>query len=242
MGSKNKNRNNKKKARKTTRADTEKKAITLSEPAEQPIEKISGSDKTASPSDSKDQHSEKEKHETEHRGKKRSKAQVSAVENKINRDIKTRSRLRKMLPDIIRVGLAFTVIGLGVAIWWKPPLLTATFPVTTFRYKNQPVKKAALFRPLAMRERYYVKLPEKLENRYQWFAIDRRREVVALSKKPQESFFGKTAIKRADSLGLDLEFRTIDGHEWRINFYSDAIVFSNNLLCVRLDTKKAEQE
>jgi len=168
--------------------------------------------------------------------------QISAVEEKINRDIKTRSRLRRMLPDIIRVALALTVIGVGTAIWWKPPLLTATFPVTTYKYKTGPVKHAYLYRPLAMQERYYVKLAQKLEDRYEWFAIDRRREVVALAEEPKHTFLGKMAIKRADPLGLDLEFRKIDGSEWQINFYEDAIVFSNKLLCVRLDTKKVESK
>jgi len=109
---------------------------------------------------------------------------ISTVEEKINADIRTRSRLRRMLPDIIRVTLALTVIGVGAAIWWKPPLLTASFPITTYKYKRGPVKEALLYRPLAMQERYYVKLPEKLENRYEWFAIDRRRRLWLLRKNP----------------------------------------------------------
>ena len=165
---------------------------------------------------------------------------ISAVEEKLNHDIQPKSRIRRMLPDIIRVALALTVIGIGTAIWWKPPLMTASYPVTTFTYKDNAVKEAALYRPLAMQERYYVKLPYKVSKRYEWFAIDRRREVVALAEEPKHSFLGNIAIKRADPLGLDLEFRKIDGHEWLIYFYSDAIVFSNNLLCVRMDTKKAE--
>ena len=147
------------------------------------------------------------------------------------------SRIRRMLPDVLRVLLALTVIGVGIAIWVKPPLFTASFPHTTFQYKNGSAQEAALYRPLAMQERYYVELPEKLENRYQWFAIDRRREEVALCDEPPHRFFGKKAIRRGDSLGLDLEFRDIDGSEWLIYFYTDAIVFSNNLLSVRLDTK-----
>ncbi len=166
---------------------------------------------------------------------------LSAVEEKLNRNIQAKSRIRRMLPDIIRVALALTVIGVGAAIWWKPPLMTASFPVTTFKYRNNGIKEATLYRPIAMQERYYLKLPEKVANKYEWFAIDRRREVVALTEEPKHTFFGKKAIKRSDPLGIDLEFRKIDGHEWLIYFYADAIVFSNNLLCVRLDTKKMEK-
>lgn len=165
---------------------------------------------------------------------------VFSIQEKINRNITVRSRLRRMLPDLVRVLLALSVIGIGAAIWWKPPLMSASFPITTFKYKDQPIQEAALFRPLAMQERYYVKLPAKLENRYEWFAIDRRREVVALTEEPGHSFLGKPAIKRGDDLGLDLEFRNIDGHEWLIYFYQEAIVFSNNLLTVRLDTEQPQ--
>lgn len=166
---------------------------------------------------------------------------ISAIEEKLNQHIKAKSRMRRMLPDIIRVVLAFTVISIGVAIWWKPPLMTASFPVTTYIHKNSLPREAALFRPMAMQERYYVQLPEKLEGRYEWFAIDRRQEVVALCEEPVHSFLGNKAIKRGDPLGMDLEFRTIEGHEWLIHFFTDAIVFSNNVLSVRLDTKQAEK-
>ena len=178
---------------------------------------------------------------TESNKPKKEEPHLSAIEEKLNHDIQPKSRIRRMLPDIIRVALAITVIGAGVAIWWKPPLMTASFPVTTYKYKNNSVREATLYRPLAMQERYYIKLPYKVSKRYEWFAIDRRREVVALTEEPRHTFLGNTAIKRSDPLGLDLEFRKIDGHEWLIYFYSDSIVFSNNLLCVRLDTKQPEK-
>jgi hypothetical protein len=144
-----------------------------------------------------------------------------------------------MLPDILRVVLAFSVIAFGSVIWLKPPLFKASFPITTFRYKGKAAQTARLYRPIAMQERYYVELPQKIEGRYQWFAIDRRREEVALCEEPSRRFFGKKAIRRGDPLGLDLEFRNIDGSEWLIHFYIDSIVFSNNLLSVRLDTDAA---
>ena len=160
---------------------------------------------------------------------------ASAIQNRIANDSRIHKRLKHMLPDIIRVALALSVIALGAAIWWKPPLRSADSPIVTFKYRRNPFQEAELFRPLAMRERYYIKLPETLENRYEWFVIDRRREVVALCEAPAHSFLGQTAIKRSDDLGLDLEFRNIDGSEWLIHFHPEAIVFSNNILTVRLD-------
>ncbi len=153
-----------------------------------------------------------------------------------------RSRLRRMLPDLLRVFLAISVLSVGVALWFKPPLFNASAPITTFQFKGGSVQPATLYRPVAMQERYYVELPEKLANRYQWFAIDRRREVVALCEEPPHRFLGKKAIRRGDPLGLDLEFRDIDGSEWLIYFYTDSIVFSNNVLAVRLDIKKPEKK
>ena len=43
------------------------------------------------------------------------------------------------------------------------------------------------------------------------------------------------AIRRGDPLGQDLEFTKIDGLEWRVGFYADSVVFSNAILCVRLE-------
>jgi hypothetical protein len=142
----------------------------------------------------------------------------SGVEEKLNHRIKPQSRIRRMLPDILRVVLAFSVIAFGSVIWLKPPLFKASFPITTFRYKGKAAQTARLYRPIAMQERYYVELPQKIEGRYQWFAIDRRREEVALCEEPSRRFFGKKAIRRGDPLGLDLEFRNIDGSEWLIHF------------------------
>ena len=88
-----------------------------------------------------------------------------------------------------------------------------------------------------MPTRYYIEVPRQLANRYTWFAVDRRREVAALSEEPRHLFLGKKAIKRSDPLGLDLEFRKLDHSEWQVHFFDDAIVFSNDVLTVRLDIK-----
>ncbi len=152
------------------------------------------------------------------------------------------ARWRSWLPDLIKAALALAVIGVAAAIWYQPPLVKADFPYTSYFFLGQRAEDAILYRPLAMPTRYYVALPERLAGRYQWFAVDRRREVVALTEAPRRRLLGRSAIRRSDPLGLDLEFRKLDGSEWRILFLEDAIVFSNALLTVRLDTKKAVHE
>ena len=150
-----------------------------------------------------------------------------------------RSRLRRLLPDIVKASLALLVMGLAVAVWLMPPLFRDSFPYASYTLSGQTSTNAVLYRALAVPMRFYVALPEKVADRYQWFAIDRRREIVALMDGPPgHSFFGGPAVKRNAPLGLDLEFRKIDGSEWRIDFFKDAIVFSNNVLSVRLDTAK----
>lgn len=148
-----------------------------------------------------------------------------------------KSRLRRVLPDLVKVGLALAVVGLGVAIWFKPPLLRASFPTVTYRFEGRTHTDARLYRPLAMPTRYYIQLPRELAGRYTWFAVDRRREVAALAEAPSHLFLGQRAIKRSDPLGLDLEFRKLDRSEWQVHFFDDAIVFSNAALLVSLDTK-----
>lgn len=149
-----------------------------------------------------------------------------------------RSRWHRLLPDLVKVTLALAVIGLGAAIWYKPPLLRASFPYVSCSFNGQPLAGASLFRPLAMPTRYYIELPRQLAGRYTWFAVDRRREVAALTEAPSHRFLGRKAIKRSDPLGLDLEFRKLDNSEWRVFFLDDAILFSNAVLTVRLDTKQ----
>lgn len=149
-----------------------------------------------------------------------------------------RPRWRRWLPDVTKVLMALVVIGVAAAIWYQPPLVKARFPYVSYVFRGQRAEDAVLFRPLAMPTRYYVALPESLAGRYQWFAVDRRREVVALTEAPRHRALGHPAIRRSDPLGMDLEFRKLDGSEWRIAFLDDAIVFSNALLTVRLDARQ----
>jgi hypothetical protein len=148
------------------------------------------------------------------------------------------SRFRRLLPDLAKISLAFLVIGLGAVIWYQPPLLQVSHPYVSYTFEGQPSADAKLYRPLAMPTRFYVELPRQLANRYTWFAVDRRREVAALSAAPRHRIFGRNAIKRSDPLGLDLEFRKLDHSEWQVHFLDDAIVFSNNVLSVRLDIER----
>ena len=150
----------------------------------------------------------------------------------------SQSLLRRWMPDLIKVALALAVIGFAAAIWYKPPLIRASFPYVSYQFKGQRANDVVLYRPLAMPTRYYIALPRKLAGRYEWFAVDRRREVVALTEAPPYRALGRPAIKRSDPLGLDLEFRKLDGSEWQIHFFEDSIVFSNALLTVRMDTKE----
>jgi hypothetical protein len=151
-------------------------------------------------------------------------------------------RLRRWLPDLIKVGAALAVIGIAAAIWYKPPLTLADFPYVSYQFQGQTLADAQLFRPLAMPTRYYIRLPKKLADRYEWFAVDRRREVVALALAPSHRFLGHDAIKRSEPLGLDLEFRKLDHTEWQVFFLKDAVVFSNAVLAVRMDTKRVPND
>jgi hypothetical protein len=149
-----------------------------------------------------------------------------------------RPRWRRWAPDLAKAAAALAVVGVAAAIWYQPPLVRASFPYVTYAFGGQRFEDAALYRPLAMPTRYYVALPRKLAGRYEWFAVDRRREVVALAEAPRRRGMGMPAVRRSDPLGLDLEFRKLDGSEWRIGFFEDAIVFSNAVLAVRLDTRR----
>lgn len=148
------------------------------------------------------------------------------------------TRWRRWIPDLVKIVLALVVLVVAVVIWYQPPLVKTAFPYVSYTFEGQRFEDATLYHPLAMPTRYYVALPKKLVDRYEWFAVDRRREVVALAEMPHRRNMGRLAIRRGDPLGLDLEFRKLDGSEWQIGFFDDAIVFSNVMLTVRLDTTK----
>lgn len=147
------------------------------------------------------------------------------------------SRLRRLLPDLAKVSAAFGVIALASIIWYQPPLLQVDHPFVSYLFEGKRFDDAKLYRPVAMPTRFYVELPHVLADRYQWFAIDRRREVAALAEEPARHLAGKRAIRRSDPLGLDLEFRKLDHSEWQVHFLDESIIFSNAVLCIRLDIK-----
>lgn len=148
------------------------------------------------------------------------------------------SRFRYILPDVLKVAGALLVISVALVILLNPPLVRSDFPKVSYSYNGQTYTNAVLYRPLAMPTRYYIALPEKIADRYQVFAVDRRREVATLMTNDlSRTFLGMPAIKRSDPLGLDLEFRHLDNSEWQVFFLPEAIHFSNAVLAVRLDVK-----
>ena len=151
---------------------------------------------------------------------------------------KPASRVRHLLPDVLKVTGALMVIGVALVILVIPPLVQSDFPKVTYSYNGATYTNATLYRPLAMPNRYYIALPEKIADRYQVFAVDRRREVATLMTNTlSRTIFGMPAIKRTDPMGMDLEFRHLDNSEWRVTFLREAILFSNAVLAVRLDVK-----
>jgi len=148
------------------------------------------------------------------------------------------NRLRRLLPDIIKVAAALIIIFFALAILLKPPLLKSDFPRVTYILNGTTYTNALLYRPLAMPTRYYIQLPETLAGRYRTFAVDRRREVATLmTNELNQTLLGLPAIKRSDPLGMDLEFRHLDNSVWNVFFLPETILFSNAVLTVRLDIK-----
>ena len=146
--------------------------------------------------------------------------------------------VRHLFPDMLKVAGALIVISMALVILVTPPLVRNDFPKVTYSYKGATYTNAVLYRPLAMPNRYYIVLPGKIADRYQLFAVDRRREVAALMTNTfSRSILGMPAIKRADPIGMDLEFRHMDNSEWRVTFLREAILFSNAVLAVRLEVK-----
>lgn len=145
-------------------------------------------------------------------------------------------RVRHLLPDVLKGVIAFIVIIMALVILLTPPLVQSDFPKVTYSYNGTTYTNASLYRPLAMPNRYYIALPEKIAERYQYFAVDRRREVATLMTNTlSRSIFGMPVIKRSDPMGMDLEFRHLDNSEWRVSFLPETILFSNAVLAVRLD-------
>ena len=94
------------------------------------------------------------------------------------------SRWKKWGADSVKAVLALLMLALGVAVWWQPPLVAAKSPSVSYTFQGKVFRDAELYAPLSVPTRYYIRLPHELARRYSWFAVDRRREVAALSKEP----------------------------------------------------------
>ncbi len=148
------------------------------------------------------------------------------------------NRFRWLLPDVLKGAGACIVVIVALVILITPPLIQSDFPKVSYSYNGNTYTNALLYRPLAMPTRYYIALPEKIADRYQYFAVDRRREVATLMTNTlSRTIFGMPVVKRSDPMGLDLEFRHFDNSEWQVFFLPETILFSNAVLTVRLDVK-----
>ena len=139
--------------------------------------------------------------------------------------------------DLLVALLSLVGLILGIFIWYQPPLVEISSPTVECRYLGEPIKDVKLYTPLSMPARYYVKLPRELRKRYQWFSVDLRREICAISEPPTHTFLGWHAVRRSEPLGLDLEFRHLDDSEWHINFSDERIAFTNAVLSVELKNR-----
>ncbi len=147
-------------------------------------------------------------------------------------------RLR-LISDLLKVVIALAVIALAGVIWYQPPLVKVESPYATWSHRGSVWSEAQLYRPLSVPTRFYISLPSTLENHYEWFAVDRRHEIAAMmTNAPSRRTLGWVAVRRGEPLGLDLEFRKMDGSEWQVHFFDSQILFSNALLAVEVSLDK----
>jgi len=142
---------------------------------------------------------------------------------------------KRRLSDKIAVALAAVVFALSVWIWIFPPLQPVSSPTAVYAVGTNEVRQATVYRPVAVPARYYIELPETVLEQYRWFMVDFRSEVASRLKEPiSKRRLGLLSVNRSGDRGEDLEFRKIDGDEWRVSFFGGNAVFSNSLLRVEL--------
>jgi len=142
---------------------------------------------------------------------------------------------KRKLSDKIAVVLAGIVFALSAWVWIFPPLQPVSYPVALYTVGTNEVRQATVYRPVAVPARYYIELPETVLEHYQWFLVDFRSEVAARLKEPiSNRRLGMLSVSRSGDRGEDLEFRKIDGDEWRVGFSGGNAVFSNSVLRIEL--------
>lgn len=142
---------------------------------------------------------------------------------------------KRRLSDKIAVVLAAVVFALSVWVWIFPPLQPVSSPTAVYALGTNEVRQANVYRPVAVPARYYIELPETVLEQYRWFMVDFRSEVASRLREPiSRRRFGFLSVNRSGDRGEDLEFRKIDGDEWRVSFFEGTAVFSNSLLRVEL--------
>ncbi len=153
-------------------------------------------------------------------------------------DLHRQRRIFRLLHrlDLLIGLLVILAILLGASIWRTPPLIPAHDFHATATCAGQPLPPPAVYKLLGLPQRFYIRLPEIIDNRYQWFSVDMRQETVTLlpHDPATATWFNLPAIRRTDRLGLDLEFRTLAGLEWTIAFTPDRVSFTNGRLTLTL--------
>lgn len=171
---------------------------------------------------------------------------MEAIQQKPREEVIAETEVKKSPPVVIRkrrlsdkvaVVLASIVFALSTWIWIFPPLQPVTAQTAVYFVGTNEVARANVYRPIAVPARYYIQLPEMVLGQYQWFMVDFRSEVAARLKEPISSqWLGLLSVSRSGDRGEDLEFRKIDGDEWRVSFIGEDAVFSNSLL--RIEFKR----
>ena len=142
---------------------------------------------------------------------------------------------KRRLSDKIAVVLAGFVFTISAWIWIFPPLQPVSSPKAVYALGTNEVRQASVYSPVAVPARYYIELPETVLGQYQWFMVDFRSEVASRLKGPiSHRRLGLLSVNRSGDRGEDLEFRKIDGDEWRVSFFEKNAVFSNSLLRIEL--------
>lgn len=148
---------------------------------------------------------------------------------------------RRLLKMLHRLDIAIVALGILALIivvtLWRTPVMIPSAVQASVEWAEPLEGQPKVYKLLGLPARFYIRLPRKLDDRYEWFTIDTRREIVSLLDDDPETttWLGFPAVHRTDDPGLDLEFRDLDGLEWRIAFENDRVRFTNGRLTVTLN-------
>lgn len=136
-----------------------------------------------------------------------------------------RKRFRVLIL-LVSVGLG----GIALGLFFVRPFIRSDDYTVSVTVDGNPAV-AELLQPWSMQKLYYIRLPDGVSRRYDWFGVSFARKSVFVGTPIHMGWGGIRYIHRDQAKGVRLTDGKIED-KWEVHFADDGVEFSNASLNV----------